>query len=742
MTEQSPFATRRAYLSKIIAPPSLPTAHRQIVFLRLAQVCTPMLTQFQQHLPLFSDHMEQRLQALAQFPMPDTGTYQQTFDWIKNQKLLTEAPYAAALCAPLHKVEDAEKFEEWLGVILLCCCQVHILGHQDSGIESALREIRQIATSAKHAPLLQFLPRATSTDSLIELGEELEVLKLKYPDYKLDKERGYLSVVIRNAAHQIEGIVRKRRVNLTFERPEVITTVPLEPADESGFDVQLLQLTPETPDSQQADEPARITPGNTLRVADPLKRKKALVVKAIQGQRLAEQLSSRQQSLPCSYNQASEWDIQHLVLHCLKQLKEQDVLAGWMLLALVTGRDPAWLHTRANQEQLLEIVDNHPSIRLTHHVPASSQPNELNPILPAVSDHFFRPLPIQLHDWVERFYPSMSPPTPSEMREWLKPINEAHKTRLTPGLIVRYLEHWLLNQGADRAIIALLRGESHKSRPALSYSHLSQDDALEHHARYVNAIFAMAEQSPGLPARVQKDSNLGSRIYVPSEILQHIFIMLAGAIEPEADIKAFHNRYVYYVWALLAFSTGHRDVTAPMGKLGDFNPYQRTWWISDKERRHGLSARTLVIPATAARQVEFYLEHLRQLSIYSRFQAPELAARCQQSLDGTGNLLFAFEDRQGSQEPADLTPSLLAKLPAPCLPWAKNWARHHLRSELAKQKVNPELIDSWMGHEEMGEEALGRHSFVSMGECRELAEVIESILKKHQIKALPGWTIR
>lgn len=742
MTEQSSFAARRGYLSKTIAPPSLSTAHRKIVLLRFAQVCTPMLTHFQRDLPLFSEQMEQRLQTLTQLPTSDPSTYQQTFVWIKNQKLLTEAPYAAALCAPLNKVEDAKKFEEWLGVILLCCCQVHILGHQNSGIDSALREIRQIATSAKHAPLLQFLPRATSTDSLIDLGEELEVLKLKYPDYKLDKERGYLSVVIRNAAHQIKGIVRKRRVNLTFERPEIITTVPLEPADESGFDVQQLQLTPETPDSQQADEPARITPGNTLRVADPLKRKKALAMKAIQGQRLAEQLSSRQQSLPCSYTQASEWDIQHLMLHCLKQLKERDVLAGWMLLALVTGRDPAWLHEQANQDQLLEVLDHHPWIRLSHQVPAGSQPDELNPILPAVSDHFLRPLPIQLREWVEQFYPSMSPPTPSEMRAWLKSINDVHTTRLTPGLIVRYLEHWLLNQGADRAIIALLRGESHKSRPALSYSHLSQDDALKHHTRYVNAIFAMAEQSPGLPVRAQKDSNLGSRLYVPSAILQHIFIMLAGAIEPEADIRAFHNRYVYYVWALLTFSTGHRDVTAPMGKLGDFNPYQRTWWISDKERRHGLSARTLVIPPTAAKQVEFYLEHLRQLSIHSRFQAPELAARCQQALDGTGNLLFAFEDKQGCQVPADLTPSLLAKLPAPCLPWARNWARHHLRSELAKQKVNPELIDSWMGHEEIGEEALGRHSFLSMGECRELAGVIESVLKTHQIEALPGWTTR
>lgn len=119
---------------------------------------------------------------------------------------------------------------------------------------------------------------------------------------------------------------------------------------------------------------------------------------------------------------------------------------------------------------------------------------------------------------------------------------------------------------------------------------------------------------------------------------------------------------------------------------------------------------------------------------------PELAARCQQALDGSGNLLFIFTDKRDKKVPYDLTPSLLEGLLQARLPWSRNWARHHLRSELTTHSVNPELIDGWMGHEEIGEEVLGRHSFLSMADCREIADIIESIFVNNKIKVLTGWT--
>ncbi|PSJ37786.1 hypothetical protein [Zobellella taiwanensis] len=742
MTEHSSRSHRRRLITQTIAPKKLTKWHRQIVFLRLAQLCAPLLEHFENDLVLFTDSLEQRLHNGAQQPPKVAKELLIAYRHFRKNELLTFAPYAAALCAPWPRIDDNEKYAEWLGVIVLCCCQLHIQGQHDSAISSALREVRLIANDAKHAGIFKQLPVPTSCSSLAELGEQLEVLRQHYTQPNIESAGiGYLSVAVRNAAHLRQGIVRHRRIKVPeFAEPERITPIPLEPVDDSGLEVELLQAIPETPDSQAADEQMKLEPGKTVRVHDSRQRQQTLAMMAQQGQRFAEQLASRQQSLPCSFEQLTEWDIQHLLQYTLEKLEQKDVLAGWVLLALVTGRDPTWLHARAKQWKSLRLIKDWPCVQLHHHVPASQQPDMLEGILPEVSGHFYRSLPIQLYDWVKQFSPSIGPPTASECRAWLKHINKQHLTRLTLGRIVRFMEHWCLNHGIDRVIIALMRAEPHQSRPALSYSHLHQDALVECHYRYVNAIFTMAGQEPGLPAQRQTELYLGSRLHLSESVLGNLFDILASPLKQKRDIWAVHNDYTCYVWTVLAFATGHRDVTAPLGQITDYNPYQRTWWISDKERRHGLAARTLVVPPTAAKQIEHYLEHLRQLQVHCRFLAPELAARCQQALDGSGNLLFILTDKQDAKLPADLTPSLLEGLLQARLPWSRNWARHHLRSELTKRSVNPELIDGWMGHEEIGEEALGRHSFLSMADCREIADVIESIFVNNKIKALTGWT--
>ncbi len=83
--------------------------------------------------------------------------------------------------------------------------------------------------------------------------------------------------------------------------PERITPIPLEPVDDSGLEVEQLHITPETTDSQSADERMKLEPGKTVRVHNPQQRRQTLAMMALQGQRFAEQLSSRQQSLPCSF---------------------------------------------------------------------------------------------------------------------------------------------------------------------------------------------------------------------------------------------------------------------------------------------------------------------------------------------------------------------------------------------------------------------------------------------------------
>ena len=742
MIEREKRSKRRREITNVIAPEMLSNWQRKIVLSRLAQLCAPMLKGYQDDLPLLTDSLEQRLNATAQNSAQTARDIQITYRQIRKNKMLTDAPYAAALCAPWLRIDDNEKYAEWLGLIVLCCCQLHIIGQHDSAIDSALREIRLIANDINHAPIFHKLPRVTHINSLEKLGEQLEVLKLHYPEPNLEHAGiGYLSVVIRNAFVRSRGIVRRRKKRaLTFSEPEVITVIPLEPVDDSGLEVERLQIRPENEDSRTVDETAMLETSVTFRVYGMHQRNKNLAIMAQQSQRFTEQLSSRNQSLLCSFEQLTDWDIHHLIQHCIANLKQQDSVACWVLLTLITGRDPSWLHTKARQHQLLDIVNSSPYIRMYHHVPASNQADILKGILPNISKQFERPLPQDLYQWVKKFNVNLPAPTLLEIRTWLSPVNKKHTTRLTLGRITRYLEHWCLNNGSDRAIVALMRGESHQSRPALAYSHVSQDAILHDYYRYVTAIFAMANINPQLPSYQPEASHLGSRLHLPSSILHHIFTVLAQPLKHRSNIWDFHNHYVCYVWALLTFSTGHRDVTAPMGKLTDYNPHQRTWWISDKERRNVPSARTLVIPPTAAKQVDDYLQHLHQLKKHCHFRAPNIAERCQQALDGSGNLLFYITDKQYTKVSSDLTPALLAKLLEQQLPWARNWARHHLRSELAKKNVYPEVIDGWMGHEEIGEEAFGQHSFLSMYEYRELADTIESILNTHKIEALSGWS--
>ena len=125
-----------------------------------------------------------------------------------------------------------------------------------------------------------------------------------------------------------------------------------------------------------------------------------------------------------------------------------------------------WLHAQEQLAPVMGIAKEHPCLLLNHRVPAGNQHPDLDKTLSSVSENLFLPLPIQLKDWVSSYNRHQSPPTIIEIRAWLKPLNKQHIIRLILGRIVRYLEHWLLNQGADRTTIALIRGESHRARPA------------------------------------------------------------------------------------------------------------------------------------------------------------------------------------------------------------------------------------------------------------------------------------
>lgn len=747
-SEKSEFKPKLDNLNNTIAPTTQPPHIRQMIFLQLETLLALLPTAFWPHFELLA-HLPQALKEKTKDAHIEIHLVQRVYSYLKSGELLTKNPYAAAICVPTsqHKVtNEREKYHRYQALIILSCLQLHVVGQHASAIQNALREIRLIATNHGHRPLLALLPELDSNTSIRELILALQELRKQSVLPLIQRGLAFLTVAISDACQMTKGITRHREVKYSPSQEEKLRLTRQESTDDTGQIVSELAIsrTCAHPELDESDEPLDIRPGKVIRISDPSSPHKALALRALQGKRLTEQLSVRQQSLPCSFEQVSEWDIQHLIAETVAMLSDKmpQTSAALLLLSLVSGRSPEQLVRDIDSLRLLQEIKDHPYLHLTHSVPASKQAAACDPILPRVDEHLILPLPAVLKGQ------KITPSSVDGLTSIIRGINERHQTRLTLGRITRYLEHWYLNQGLDRVEIALIRGEGIKSRPALSYSNLDADPIIKHHRDYIDTIFNMAGVDPDMPTLHSTAIRLGSRLALPDNTLHNLFELLipprmTGRRAGLDDIITYHNHYAGYVWALLAFATGHRDVTAPMGQLGDYNRHSRTWWISDKENRHGLAARTVILPATAARQVELYLAHLRALAQRTRFVAPHICEHCESVLAGSSNLLFAIITPLDEEAtPADLCPSLLEGLLGKQIPWARNWPRHHLRSELKRQGVAPEQIDGWMGHEEIGEEALGRYSALSLHHLYDIADRIEKLLKDHNIEALPGWQTR
>ena len=75
------------------------------------------------------------------------------------------------------------------------------------------------------------------------------------------------------------------------------------------------------------------------------------------------------------------------------------------------------------------------------------------------------------------------------------------------------------------------------------------------------------------------------------------------------------------------------------------------------------------------------------------------------------------------------------------MPYPMNWYRHHDRSYLMKARITPQLIDCWMGHEDLGAEGLGAFSGLSLKDYQHIATELENLFKQHQIGAIAGCQI-
>ena len=671
---------------------------------------------------------------------------------IKQASMLGVLDFTAALATtpfPDWDAHEQEQYQLYKCLIIFSTMQLSLIGNHGNAIEKALRQIRLFATNEKHRPAFKLLPEIGESTCLKTLAADLDQTRKDLLDKKTKFYIDYIAVAISNAIEFKSGIIRTPKAKPITDAqspiPAKVTTIY-----EGGVVCEELTFDkPSTHGLDEIDEPLELKNTRTLRTTDKSLHNLSRAQKAIRSQRFSEQIYMRNLSLPCSVEHLSKWDIRNLLLIASNktQLAErQHIVADILLIMLFSGLRKEQLSNArlylSEKRQGLLIYE------VPHSVPSGTQNPIIEPLISSPTHKAIR-VPMPLITSLGNEQAVINEEVINQTLGLLKEINNKYSTRLTLSRISNYLGHWYSCNGFDPAESAILKGLTAQQYAPIAYTNFNESNFLLNHQCYLKDVFSFAELSYDLPDIQQRSNTLGSAIKIKDHALKQLFQIL----QPDPSLKKrtalacmyeYHNQYTCYVWLLLAFSTGHRNVNAPLGSLADYNEHNGTWWISDKERRNGLSARTVVLPKTAARQVELYLQHIQTLVKKTRLLADNISLHCQQVLNKQSNLLF-FIDSPSTQaaqaaQAVGLTPSVLKQVLKHTVPFQYNWPRHHLRTHLKNKNIHYELINSWMGHEDFGEEGLGSFSSLSLHDFTQISDQIELLLNELNVQAITGWS--
>ena len=313
---------------------------------------------------------------------------------------------------------------------------------------------------------------------------------------------------------------------------------------------------------------------------------------------------------------------------------------------------------------------------------------------------------------------------------------------LSLGRIRRYRQDWLRRAGADPAVIGFLTRTDPAMRAQMHYTAIDKAVLQDWHRRYLADGLSLAAVAVP-PAQGRH----GSRLDLPLSFVADVFTEQKlevrrhrlGEAACRQRIVAAHNVFLVYTLMVLSFATGHRPVNQPFQYWSDVEG--DLMWISDKTGRGDRGSRVVVLCPTARRQFDHWCAHLDHLARQLVKLSPEpdrviaslARARPQPSADSTPLPLLFWLDEAARPKP--LTADRQGKGMAPVLPTALNWTRHILRSHLVG--VHPgEVIDAFLGHAHLGEEAFAPTSSLGLRDLRRLGQSIEALLAGCGIEAV------
>ncbi len=338
----------------------------------------------------------------------------------------------------------------------------------------------------------------------------------------------------------------------------------------------------------------------------------------------------------------------------------------------------------------------------------------------------------------------------AELKQLLADTNRKEGTRLTIHRLGMHLFNTLNTGDADLTAACLItaRVPSFGQQASLYYFAPSLDYLTQ---RYLEAIRIIEQQWQGSPteknqqtakkthsgllpcsqretARYVGSQLVPTRAYVEklvSHMQQHLTVAdQSGSLFER--IVSVHNCYTAYTVAMLMFCTGYRSIRDPLPRWNQLSLSRRLIVIADKTDDTQSHARFLPLPEMMVTQLNHYLRHREAV-----------VGRLQLYLQQEWDTPFLFLDTHG--HPKQVSPKRLQKqLNWPGSP-PLNINRHFLHTQLKESGCSSELVDSYMGHWDAGQEPWSKHSTFCPRKYREhISSAMESLMQQQGWKAIEG----
>jgi hypothetical protein len=647
---------------------------------------------------------------------------------VKNkqiEKYYFTAFLVSVMRSPSH---DHQQFEQYKAITLLVCAKLYALGDHESAIKSVCNEIRQWSLG-KRNDLANNLPYVADIEIKRLIDELDSKRKEKFETNKSSRLGNQLSniyVPYNDSYYLNEGILRKKALR---DPGAPSTTLMINPVEFEGQDTvtELIEIQMHQ-EAWASEEAASERKKKSFLVSMKQPSGNGYAIQKLQAQAIINQIQKNDMRLACAINQATKFEIQTLLSYCMNPRIVSEKTRSFLLASLTLGSS----FERINQ---LNFNSANNSLVIEHTLPTQKQRKPIIKLITPTKTTFFIELP---YDITSNLLNDLDDSTSKKISKLLNFINKTHGTSLTTTKISSYLCFLLKQESIDPTIIVLIKGETAKTAPELSYTHLSDLDVQQTYYRFISNLENLSSKSKKIQFKRQvngkKESPIGSPLVMSDEVMSIFFKTLGINISAISGSysQQLHNLITYYVLFTLALSSGYRPVTGWLGKITDYNLLNLTLWISDKEMLQSETGRLIILPEIALRILKRYLQYLKAGAVDASRLNLDISARYQQAITGEQHLFFFITD----DVIEEVTPSTMAAHFDSVLPLPLNWHRHYVRSLLFKKKIHPELIAAWMGHAQLNEPAFTRFSSYSIGDLKIISDLINQKLMSANCKEI------